>query len=296
MNTAIQEFATTLSTDVSDDDSRLAAAIVKEAATLAERMRANGLNTEYKTSISDVVTAADRAAEEFVVSTLALLRPDDGILGEEGSAKESSSGRTWVIDPVDGTYNFTTNSDYWCSALALIFGTPEQPSELILGAVHRTSTGQTWIGGPRIETKVYADNVHEHPDSEDSASTMAAAVIPPATSACVQNVALADTCAATYLHTSVVGSKDEEESLTTQSWLKAASQCATWRMLGSASVDMASVAEGRLGVWFQRDVAPWDWLPGQALVAGAGGSCVSVGRWKIAGSAKAVDELANILK
>ena len=109
------------------DDASLAAHVVRRAAELAARMRADGLETEFKTSISDVVTAADRAAEQFVVSELARLRPDDGILGEEGSAKDGTSGRTWVIDPVDGTYNFTSGSDYWCSAIALVEGSPDDP-------------------------------------------------------------------------------------------------------------------------------------------------------------------------
>lgn len=279
MKTTLGEFASALSPEVKENDQLLAAAVVKQAATLAETMRADGLQTEYKTSISDVVTAADRAAEEFVVSTLAELRPDDGILGEEGSAKDSKSGRTWVIDPVDGTYNFTTSSDYWCSALALIEGEPNNPEALILGAVHRTSTRQTWVGGSELATKVWVGEVTNEAGTPLS----------------VQRAPLANTCAATYLHTSVIGAASAEERQATKSWLDASSRCATWRMLGSASVDMASVAEGRLGVWFQRDVAPWDWLPGKALAMGAGGRCESVGRWKIAGSPAAVAELVEIL-
>ena len=51
-------------------------------------MRAGGLDAEQKTSISDVVTAADHAAERVIVDTLAVERPDDGVLGEEGSARD----------------------------------------------------------------------------------------------------------------------------------------------------------------------------------------------------------------
>ena len=86
-----------------DSDEHLAQALVYNAGRLAWRMRESGLVTEQKTSISDVVTAADRAAEKFVADCLRAIRPDDGLLGEEGTSVESSSGRTWVIDPVDGT-------------------------------------------------------------------------------------------------------------------------------------------------------------------------------------------------
>ena len=106
------------------DDATLAAALVEHAGSLALRMREEGLSTDYKTSISDVVTEADRAAERFVAETLAELRPHDGVLGEEGASKHGDSSRTWVIDPVDGTFNFTQGSDYFCSALALVEGDP----------------------------------------------------------------------------------------------------------------------------------------------------------------------------
>lgn len=270
-------FLDQMSESIAATDMGIAVAIVKRAAAIAARMRDEGLVTEYKTSLSDVVTAADRAAEKFVVDALAALRPEDGILGEEGSAKESKSGRTWVIDPVDGTYNFTTGSDYWCSALALVVGEADAPEELILGAVHRPASGESWIGGPEIPTT----RINLNGTVDDLQ---------------VESRPLHEICAATYLHTTVVGSAEDSEVAATKSWLDAVSRCATWRMLGSASVDMAGVVDGRVGVWFQRDVAPWDWLPGRALIEGAGGDCESVGRWKLAGAAGQVAELREVLR
>lgn len=88
------------------DDAQLAAAVVRDAGQLALRMRPAGVRAHAKTSASDVVTAADLAAEELVVARLGSERPVDGIVGEEGSEREGTSGRTWVIDPVDGTFNF----------------------------------------------------------------------------------------------------------------------------------------------------------------------------------------------
>jgi len=253
------------------DDARVAANVVKRAAELARRMRDEGLETEYKTSVSDVVTAADRAAEEMVVAELARLRPDDGILGEEGSAKDGTSGRTWVIDPVDGTYNFTTGSDYWCSAIALVEGAPEDPDRLTLGAVHRASTGETWVGGPELPTFV-----------SDARGSVRLAEL--------ADAAAEDICAGTYLHTTRLADDDVAPA-----WLEASARFATWRMFGSASVDLAGVADGRLGAWFQHSVAPWDWLPGHALVAGVGGVGELAGGWRIAGPASVVAELREIL-
>src|SRR5215207_10993010 len=81
-------------------------------------MLAEGLDTEYKTSVSDVVSAADHAAEEMITARLAEHRADDGFVGEEG-ARRSGQGRTWYVDPVDGTYNFLSGLPYWCSAIGL---------------------------------------------------------------------------------------------------------------------------------------------------------------------------------
>ena len=121
------------------------------AGRLAWRLRETGLQTpEQKTSVSDIVTEADKAAEAFVAGVLELVRPADGVLGEEGTHRASESGKTWVIDPVDGTYNFASGSDYFCSAVALVSGSPADPTEVIFGAVHRPAMGYTWFGGPNV--------------------------------------------------------------------------------------------------------------------------------------------------
>ena len=249
---------------VDDSDEHLAQALVFNAGRLAWRMRESGLTTETKTSVSDVVTAADRAAEKFIADVLRAFRPEDGLLGEEGTRQESQSGRTWVIDPIDGTYNFTIGSDYWCSALALVEGSPNNPDRVIFGAVHRPAMGQTWFGGPDITTTL---------DSK------------PIT---VSSATAAETCLSGYLHPTDFA----EEDLTT-AWQAVVREFATVRMFGSASVDLGNVAAGQLGCWMQRSVKSWDWLPGCALVEGAGGKTIQIEAqgttWSIAGSPAAVD-------
>ena len=115
-------------------DAALAADLVREAALLAARLRVEGLDVSRKTSWSDIVTQADTAAERLIVQQLAAERPDDAIVGEEGTSRLGTSGRTWVIDPVDGTYNFSRGSDWWCSAIAL-----HDEDDVLLGAVHHAA-------------------------------------------------------------------------------------------------------------------------------------------------------------
>lgn len=254
-----------------DTDEHLAQALVYNAGRLAWRMRENGVNTDFKTSVSDVVTDADRAAEAFVAGALEALRPEDGVVGEEGANKASQSGRCWVIDPVDGTYNFTRGSDYWCSAIALVEGDPSAPERLLFGAVHRPAMGYTWFGGPGIRTML---DGRELPVLIDAP--------------------LSQTSLATYIHPTWLANPEVSSA-----WNAVATQPAALRMLGAGSVDLGGVADGTSGVWMQHTVADWDWLPGRALVEGVGGAAVKVQaggvEWCVAGNVQAVSEVADIL-
>ncbi|MGO1167388.1 MAG: inositol monophosphatase family protein [Janibacter sp.] len=254
-----------LPTDI--DDAALAAELTRSAAELASRMRFDGLESEQKTSVSDVVTAADHAAEELVAGTLARLRPDDGIVGEEGAQTASSSGRTWVIDPVDGTYNFLSGLSTWCSALAL-----RDADGIVLGAVHQPAVDEAWLGGRGLATTLDGAPVGQLVD-----------------------LPLAEVAIATYLHPAVLPDDDLREP-----WLAAISGAATVRIFGSGSCDLAAVAAGRIGVWAQQSVPEWDWLPGAALVSAAGGWVEQVevrgSTWSIAGRPTAVGEVIAALR
>jgi fructose-1,6-bisphosphatase/inositol monophosphatase family enzyme len=244
------------------DDLALAAELVRDAGELAARMLRDGLTVHHKTSISDVVSAADHAAEELVVRRLRAERPDDGIVGEEGTSDAGRTARTWYVDPVDGTYNFLTGLPVWCAAIAL---------DDALGAVYQPRTDELWVGGP------------------DAATTLNGAALPR-----LVDRPLADLSLATYLHPPALADATRREP-----WLRVVAGSATVRMLGSGSVEMAAVATGRLGASLQVNTQPWDWLPGAALVRGAGGATQVVEReghrWHISGSQQAVAEIVALL-
>ncbi|MDK8882855.1 inositol monophosphatase family protein [Corynebacterium striatum] len=252
---------------VDDTDAHLAQALVYNAGRLAWRMREQGVDINQKTSVSDVVTDADRAAERFVAGVLEVVRPEDGILGEEGATRPSTSGRTWVIDPVDGTYNFSSGSDYWCSALALA-----DAEGVVFGAVHRPAMGYTWFGG------------RDFPTSRDGKDV-----------AKLQNQSAKEISMATYLHPTSIQDADIRAA-----WQRVGEKFATVRMLGAGSVDLSSVADGTWGAWMQHSVADWDWFPGKALVEAAGGAArkVEAGgvEWCIAGNKQVVDEMEEWLR
>lgn len=244
----------------------LAAELVREAGTLASGMLREGLETRYKTSISDVVSAADHAAEERISRKLVESRPDDGLVGEEG-ARRSGDDRTWYVDPVDGTYNFLSGIPYWCSAVGLM-----DSAGPLLGAVYYPALDQLWLGG------------------RESPTTLNGEPVPT-----LVNQPLSEVSVATYLHPRHLG---DRQRLT--AWQSVIAYAATVRILGSASVDMAGVASSRLGVFLQANLNGWDWYPGAALVIGAGGVAdeltLGKNRWQIAGNAQAVEDVKAALQ
>ena len=97
----------------------------------------------------DLVTQADRDVERLIVDRLRALFPDDGIVGEEGSAAPSRSGRTWVVDPIDGTFNFVRGSDQWSVSIGLFDG-----MRASFGVLNLPAQGKLVIGGDGIPPRL----------------------------------------------------------------------------------------------------------------------------------------------
>jgi len=118
--------------------------IIREAGALAARYfdRLSGLTIESKGHL-DLVSEADREVEKLIGTRLRAAFPGDGIFGEEGVAEKSRTGRAWIVDPIDGTFNFLRGSDHWAVSIGLRDGT--QPR---FGAVYVPERDQLMIGGP----------------------------------------------------------------------------------------------------------------------------------------------------
>lgn len=247
------------------DDARLAGDLVQAAGRMALEMRAGGIATSTKTSVSDVVTAADHAAEELIRERLATERPDDGVLGEEGTSVEGRSGRRWVIDPVDGTYNFAAGLDWWCSAIALTDG-----DDVLLGAIHHPATDTLYVGGPDLPSTSNGEPMSRLVDRD-----------------------LASSCLTTYLHPPYFGTEVAD------TFAQVVSGVATLRMLGSGSMDATAIARGSLHVSCQHSVPDWDRLPGAGIIRGVGGvvrrTTAAGVEWTTAGVPTAVGEVIDRL-
>lgn len=224
------------------------------------------LAVQTKVNATDVVTRADREAEERILAELAVTRPRDGVLGEEGGYRPSRSGRTWVVDPVDGTYNFVRGSARWCTAVSL-----RDDSGVLLGAVRQETTKGLWAGGPQ-----------SWPTEND-------VPLPP-----MVDRPLAESALLTYLHPPHHNGDPAGDV-----WRSVVGAVGTVRISGSGSLDATDVAAGRGDLVLHHSVPDWDRLPGEALIRGVGGDArqIEAGgvEWYVAGAPSAVAEACDRL-
>jgi len=129
--------------------------IARAAGELALKIRESNIGVESKADESPV-TIADRQCEKLIVDELQRAFPDDGLLGEEGAAQESTNGRRWIIDPIDGTRDFIRETGAWSVLIGL-----EEQGEVVAGfayfpamrEMYAAARGQgAYRKGQRIQT------------------------------------------------------------------------------------------------------------------------------------------------
>ena len=222
-----------------DELAALALEIAREAGDLVRRARVEGVEiAQTKSSGTDIVTAADRASEELISSRIRAARPDDGILGEEGSDSVGTSGVRWVVDPIDGTVNYA----HGLPAYAVSIGV-EVDGEVAVGVVLNPATGVEYTavrgGGARRNGEPIA----------------AAAPVP--------------------LEQALVGtgfSYERELRISqTRTFAELLPQIADVRRFGSCALDLCAVAEGSLDAYVEEGIGgAWDYAAGSLIATEAG--------------------------
>lgn len=101
--------------------------------------RPQAFEVTSKSVAIDIATQMDHDSEKFIVESLLSFRGSDGIIGEEGSERPSTSGITWVIDPVDGTVNYLYGLPGWSVSIAA-----KDEEGVLVGVVHAPTIGSTW--------------------------------------------------------------------------------------------------------------------------------------------------------
>ncbi len=220
------------------DELQLAVRLAEEAgALLRDYARGPSLGVRTKTSDTDPVSEADHAAERLITEALSVTRPEDGIVAEEEASQTGSSGRTWIIDPLDGTVNYLYGIPAWCVSIAC-----EDSEGLLAAVVHDPSRDETftaargqgaWLNGDRI-------TVNEVPFERALIATGFA-----------------------YDSQVRVGQGHVLAELL--------GVVRDVRRVGAAALDLAWTACGRFDGFYEFDLKRWDVAAGSLLVSEAGG-------------------------
>ncbi|WP_261663842.1 3'(2'),5'-bisphosphate nucleotidase CysQ [Deinococcus sp. Marseille-Q6407] len=117
--------------------------LARQAGELIRRLRQQGLTVEHKTGADDPVTQADRAASQLLMQELAAAFPADGLLSEEesDSRQRLDRRRVWLIDPIDGTKEYTEGSSDYCVSIGLA-----EAGEPVLGVIYAPETDELFSG------------------------------------------------------------------------------------------------------------------------------------------------------
>ena len=190
-----------------------------------------------KSTATDMVTEMDRASEALLVRRLQELRPDDGIVGEEGAARPGSTGVVWVVDPLDGTTNYLYRHPGWnVSVGATVDGVPA------VGAVVVPSQGDTFSAASG------------HGATRNGRPLRLGPAAP--------------------LATSLVGTGFGYEPATRQAQALALAaliaRIRDVRRMGAAAADLCSVACGRLDAYYETGLEAWDRVAATVVAREAG--------------------------
>lgn len=185
----------------------------------------------------NLVSRADLESEQWL---RAAVPEGDDILAEEGESRSSGARRRWVIDPLDGTVNFLHGIPFWCVSIAVL-----EDERLVAAVVHAPALGQTFTavagGGCRLDGR---------PVRVSETAELGEAIL--ASGFPYRRNELAD---------------NNLDNFATMGLAAGG-----LRRMGSAAIDMAYVACGRLDGFWELHLEPWDVAAGTLLVREAGGT------------------------
>ncbi len=221
-------------------DPRLLLALAVDAAHEAGELllrRPADLGVGTKSSPTDVVTVMDTAAERLIRGRVLAARPDDAILGEEGSDDAGTSGVRWVVDPLDGTVNYLYGLPQWAVSIGV-----EVDGVVVAGVVHDPSKRETWTAVRGEGAWLDGDRLQVSGCRELSQALVATGFGYEVAERVRQGTIVAD----------LIG------------------RVRDIRRLGAASLDLCSLAAGRVDGYFERGLNPWDLAAGGLLASEAG--------------------------
>ena len=216
--------------------------VVREAAKIFSDLEATG--QIKKKGDFDYVTAVDEAVQEFMKQELGKLYPEIQFIGEESDNSEVDwDGAAWVLDPVDGTTNLIHDYQNSAISLALMKG-----RELILGVIYNPFVDEMYYAEKGKGSFLNGKRIHV-----STAKAMNESLISVGTSPYHKNEA------------------DE----VFRTFAKIYKDCQDLRRCGSAALDMAHVACGRIEAYTEKHLKIWDYAAATLLVRESGGTVLN---------------------
>ncbi|MFA4875136.1 MAG: inositol monophosphatase family protein [bacterium] len=200
-------------------------------------------HVEYKGAI-DLVTEVDRMSEAFIIAELSRAFPGDDILAEESGGTKRGSARRWIVDPLDGTVNFAHGFPFFCVSIAL-----EEDGEIVAAAIFDPNRDELFTA-------------EKGKGAELNGSEMR-----------VSNAAALDkSLVATGFAYNV---RQEERLDNLDNFGNFIKRARAVRRPGSAAIDLAWTACGRIDGFWELFLKPWDIAAGVLLIREAGGRVTS---------------------
>jgi myo-inositol-1(or 4)-monophosphatase len=212
--------------------------VAREAGLLIRSRVDDIVDIGTKSSATDMVTEVDRQSERLIVERLMEARPEDGLLGEEGSSREGASGVRWIFDPLDGTTNFIYGYPAFSVSIAA-----EAEGRVVAGAVYDVLRGEMFqaeLGGGAFRD--------ERPISVTQQAEVATALV-----------------------ASGFGYSRERRAFQGRVLADVVREVRDIRRGGSAALDLCWVACGRVDAYYEFGLNAWDLAAGALIVREAGG-------------------------
>lgn len=223
-----------------------AAEIAREAGARLREYFIAGVETEYKGDV-DLVTVADRTVEKLIRGRLGEVFPEHGIYGEEGTRERLDGAYRWYVDPLDGTTNFAHGFPQFCVSMGLEHrpeGTrPDEDGTLVAGVIYDPMRDELF-----------------------SAERGRGAVVNGKPARVSRVPELAEALLATGFP-----SRKRHQSPNIHFYHEFTLRSHGVRRAGSAALDLAYVACGRMEAFWEFNLNPWDTAAGILLVEEAGG-------------------------
>jgi myo-inositol-1(or 4)-monophosphatase len=242
-----------------------AAEIAREAGARLREFFAHGVETEYKGDV-DLVTVADRTCEALIKGRLAEVFPEHGVYGEEGTRERMEGEFRWYVDPLDGTTNFAHGFPQFCVSLGLERRRPDQ-------ARRRPDQAQPKSGLAADDAALHEDGtivaaVIYDPMRDElfTAERGKGATLNGKAMAVSKIAVLAESLVATGFP-----SHKRHDNPNIHFYHEFTLRSHGVRRAGSAALDLAYVACGRLEAFWEFNLNPWDTAAGALLVEEAGG-------------------------